>query len=56
MEDSKVRSRLKATIDEVHASLTFALGGSFPAGRGRILNAVNESCLKKSWVKTLPLF
>ena len=24
MEDSKVRSRLKATIDEVRASLTFA--------------------------------
>ncbi|MGH9495912.1 MAG: hypothetical protein ACRD3B_13015, partial [Candidatus Sulfotelmatobacter sp.] len=37
-------------------NLTFALGVSFPAVRGRIVNAVNTDSRKKAWVKTLPLF
>ena len=42
-------------ISEVLTNLTFALPVSFPAVRGRILNAVNAGSGEKAWVKTLPL-
>jgi len=40
---------------ETMLSLTFALGVSFPAVRGRIRNVVNTGSGEKAWVKTLPL-